>query len=200
MLEDLNQARLVAGVKQTRRALQAGQVKKIFLACDADPALTAPLAEMERFLSGGALSHESPQIQREIHWFLHCHSIRPQIFIGYDRTAYAGREDPELRITFDRNIRWRTQELDLRAGDRGDPVLPDERVIMEIKIPQAVPLWLVKALDQAGAYPASFSKIGSCYQLHLARTAFAPAVFAPVAFAPAVFAPAIFDERMKASC
>ena len=45
MLEELDQARSVAGVKQTRRALQAGQVKKLFLASDADPALTAPLAE-----------------------------------------------------------------------------------------------------------------------------------------------------------
>ena len=46
MLEELSQASCVAGVKQTRRALQAGQVKKLFLACDADPALTGPLAEL----------------------------------------------------------------------------------------------------------------------------------------------------------
>ena len=49
MQEELDQirsaARCVAGVKQTRRALSAGQVKKLFVARDADPALTAPLAE-----------------------------------------------------------------------------------------------------------------------------------------------------------
>ena len=52
MPEELDQirsaTRCVAGVKQTRRALSAGQVKKLFLACDADPALTGPLAEMAR--------------------------------------------------------------------------------------------------------------------------------------------------------
>ena len=48
MLEELTQAQRVVGAKQTRRALAAGQVKKLFLAKDADPALTAPLAELAR--------------------------------------------------------------------------------------------------------------------------------------------------------
>lgn len=177
-----------------------GEIKKKFDGVVYKRRVAAPLDEMERFLAGGVLSHESSQIQREIHWFLRCHPIRPQVFIGYDRAAYAGREDPALRLTFDRNIRWRTRELDLRAGDHGDPVLLHERVIMEIKIPQAVPLWLVQALDRVKAYPASFSKIGTCYQLHLARKVFAPAVFAPLAYTPAAAASPIFDERMKASC
>lgn len=176
-----------------------GEIKKKFDGVVYKRRVAAPLADMERFLAGGELSHESPQIQREIHWFLRCHPIRPQVFIAYDRTAYTGREDPELRLTFDRNIRWRTRELDLRAGDHGDPVLPEERIIMEIKIPQAMPLRLVRALDQVKAYPASFSKIGSCYQLHLAREVFSTAVFASAAFAPAAAA-VPFYERMKASC
>ena len=48
MLEELTKAQRVVGAKQTRRALAAGQVKKLFLAQDADPALTAPLAELAR--------------------------------------------------------------------------------------------------------------------------------------------------------
>lgn len=177
-----------------------GEIKKKFDGVVYKRRVAAPLCEMERFLAGGDLAHESPQIQREIHWFLRCHPIRPQVFIGYDRAAYAGREDPALRITFDRNIRWRTRQLDLRAGDHGDPVLPEERIIMEIKIPQAVPLWLARALDRIEAYPAGFSKIGSCYRLHLAQKVFAPAVFAPLACAPAAAPSPIIDERMKAPC
>ena len=34
----------VVGVKQTRRALSGGRAKAVFLARDADPALTEPLA------------------------------------------------------------------------------------------------------------------------------------------------------------
>ena len=48
MLEELTQAQRVVGVKQTRRALHAGQVKKLFLALDADPDLVGPLADLAR--------------------------------------------------------------------------------------------------------------------------------------------------------
>ncbi|MDD6160508.1 MAG: ribosomal L7Ae/L30e/S12e/Gadd45 family protein [Oscillospiraceae bacterium] len=46
MLTQLEQAGKVVGVKQTRRALRDGRVKTVFLARDADPALTEPLAEL----------------------------------------------------------------------------------------------------------------------------------------------------------
>lgn len=149
-----------------------GEIKKKFDGVVYKRRVAAPLGEMERFLAGGELPHESPQIQREIHWFLRCHPIRPKVFIGYDRTAWAGREDPGLRVTFDRNIRWRGEELDLRAGDHGNPVLEEERIVMEAKLPQAAPLWLVRALSSLEIRPTGFSKVGTCYQRHLAREIF----------------------------
>ena len=42
MLEELNHA---ARIKQLRRALADGRVRKVFLADDADPALTDPIRE-----------------------------------------------------------------------------------------------------------------------------------------------------------
>ncbi len=45
MLTELEHAARVAGVKQVRRALTEGRAKKLFLAGDADPHLTAPLEE-----------------------------------------------------------------------------------------------------------------------------------------------------------
>ena len=44
MLSQLEQSAKVVGVKQTRRALQSGLAQALFLARDADPALTEPLA------------------------------------------------------------------------------------------------------------------------------------------------------------
>lgn len=158
-----------------------GEIKKKFDGVVYKRRVAATPGEMARFLAGGELPHESPQIQRELHWFLRCHPISPRVFIGYDRTALAGREDQELRITFDRNLRWRDQQLDLMAGDHGAPVLPEERVVMEAKLPQAAPLWLVRVLSQLELRPTSFSKIGTCYQRHLAQKIFLP-------------------ERMKRSC
>lgn len=44
MLTQLQNTAKVVGVKQTRRALNDGRAKEIFLARDADPNLTEPLA------------------------------------------------------------------------------------------------------------------------------------------------------------
>ena len=44
MLTRLEHGERVAGIKQTRRALRDGRAKVVFLARDADPALTQPLA------------------------------------------------------------------------------------------------------------------------------------------------------------
>ena len=46
MLSELNMSNKVVGAKQTKRALTDGRVKKIFLASDADPRVTEPLARM----------------------------------------------------------------------------------------------------------------------------------------------------------
>ena len=44
MLTQLQNTAKVVGVKQTRRALNDGRAKEVFLARDADPILTEPLA------------------------------------------------------------------------------------------------------------------------------------------------------------
>ncbi len=45
MLDELKAARKIVGIKQLRRALSSGSVRKVFLAADADPRLTDPIAE-----------------------------------------------------------------------------------------------------------------------------------------------------------
>lgn len=43
MLKELQSGKKVSGVKQSRRAVRDGLARAVFLARDADPALTAPL-------------------------------------------------------------------------------------------------------------------------------------------------------------
>ncbi len=45
MLDELNTQRKVVGIKQLRKALKNGQIRRAYLALDADPRLTDPLAE-----------------------------------------------------------------------------------------------------------------------------------------------------------
>ncbi len=123
--------------------------------------------QAEAWLSGEAEPPEDSQMVREIQWFLHENEPKPKVLIACDRTSWRSRENPELRITFDENIRWRERELSFAAGAGGELLLPDGEVLMELKIPGAAPLWLAHLLSEQALYPTSFSKYGVCYKNHL---------------------------------
>ena len=94
------------------------------------------------------------------------------MFIACDRQAYVASDSPDLRITFDHNMRWRETELDLRAGSHGEPLVADGMVLLEIKVPGAVPLWLAHILGELDVFPTGFSKYGSCYKSGLVQKYF----------------------------
>ena len=115
------------------------------------------------YIHRGIIPDQEDQICREIDWFMQSYRPTPKVFIAYDRAAFAGLDNPELRITFDTNLRWRETELDLRAGDKGKALLPSDQILMEIKILGTAPVWLAHLLSETGAFPTSFSKYGTCY-------------------------------------
>ena len=45
VITELSTQEKVIGVKQSRKAIRDGRAKRVFLACDADPAITGPVAE-----------------------------------------------------------------------------------------------------------------------------------------------------------
>ena len=115
--------------------------------------------------SGGkAASFTEKQIFREISYMKDRYGLRPAVFIASDRTALAGTEDPELRVTFDTNIRSRTTDTDLAAGNQGMQLLPPDTVLMEVKIPGAMPLWMAELFERITPYQQSFSKYGTYYE------------------------------------
>ena len=76
-----------------------------------------------------------------------------------------GIYDDDLRITFDKNILYRDDCLDLKSGIWGDRVIREDEYLMEIKITGGMPLWLCRILNDLGIYPISFSKYGVAYQI-----------------------------------
>ncbi len=127
-----------------------------------------PLYEAKRFLRTGALPERPEQILSEIGWFMKFYHPVPAAFIAYDRIALAGIQDTELRVTFDQEIRGRDTALDLTAGAWGTPVLPSGMMVMEVKLPGVMPLWMSRLFSRSEVFPASFSKYGAYYQNHLA--------------------------------
>ena len=126
--------------------------------------ITLPPTDAAAFLRTGKSAAPLGQIGREIAWFQRTYRAEPKVFLAYDRAAFAGIDDPAVRITFDTDIRWRTTALDLRRGDYGTPLLPPGQILMELKLPNACPLWLSRALTDIGARQTSFSKYGACYK------------------------------------
>lgn len=120
------------------------------------------LAQAYRYIDGGKMPDKS-QILNEIDWFMHFYKPVPQVYLAYDRVAMYDKYDPEVRVTFDTNIRWRDSALGLENGAWGAVLLDEESYVMEIKISGAMPLWLSAVLDKLKIYPASYSKYGTCY-------------------------------------
>ncbi len=129
--------------------------------------ITLSYAEAIAYLEQGvAPPTAQPQILREMDAFLQYHHPVPALYLAYDREAYSGKEQKDLRVTFDRNIRFRWENIDL-LQDKGALLLPQGTVLLELKLPMAMPLWLVRALDQIEAKPISFSKYGEIYKKYL---------------------------------
>jgi len=127
--------------------------------------IKVPYREIKAYLTDGTPPpSDHGQIFREIDYFLHFYQCYPKLYLSYDRIAFAGTgEDKGLRITFDTNIRSRTDRLDLTIPPDGERLLADGTWLMEIKAPGAMPLWLTHALTQLSIYPTSFSKYGRIY-------------------------------------
>ncbi len=118
------------------------------------------------YINGGEPPERSQQMA-EIDYLIHRAQLKPKIVICYDRRAFFGNDDAEFRITFDGNIRSRTDELDLRAGDRGEYLEGQPCRVMEIKIAHSMPMWMTKILSELELYCGSFSKYGSIYRARL---------------------------------
>lgn len=118
--------------------------------------------------------HISPpqggQILREIDYAMRLYDHpTPKVLVAYDRIALFSPQEAQLRVTMDANVRYRFDQMDLRDGLWGTPLLQKGEILMEIKAPGAFPLWLCQTLSALGIYPASFSKVGTAYRIHTGK-------------------------------
>lgn len=127
--------------------------------------ISMPYAKAVDYLVNGKKIEKRSQISDEIDYFLQFYKgIRPAMAISYDRIAMAGIHDPELRITFDTNIRWRTDKLSLTEGNVGKDILLPGQHLMELKIAGAMSVEMARILDELNIRQTSFSKYGRGYQ------------------------------------
>ena len=125
--------------------------------------VSMPLRQAERYLACGKAPLEG-QIMREIDYAMGFYGWpQPAMMIAYEREAFAVKDVPQLRLTFDGAVRYRDRGLAMMSGTAGKVILPEDTFILEVKTGGAMPLWLSHALDESGIRPASFSKYGTAY-------------------------------------
>lgn len=128
---------------------------------------TIPL--VEKFFSGEGDICAGGQINREITTFRDYYkTLVPACVIIYDRTAYF-EPGGDLRLTIDENPRYRVDDLTLTKTMEGIPLLRPGWTVLEIKVQESMPLWLVKILSEGGIYKGSFSKYGEAYRQQLLK-------------------------------
>lgn len=101
------------------------------------------------------------QALNELEYYLRKNRIKPNVFIAYKRFALFGKEDRSIRITFDFDIFARRYDLTLKKDSYGERLLEEGKYLMEVKILDAIPLWLTHILSKFDIYNSSFSKYGT---------------------------------------
>ena len=127
--------------------------------------ISLPEKEAMDWITGKGESSKEGQITNEINYFLkHYEGLKPAVFLSYDREAYYCEERKDFRVTFDRNILARTENISLQEDPYGTSLLPEGKVLMELKCAGGYPMWMVKFLSENRIFKTSFSKYGTAYQ------------------------------------
>lgn len=108
---------------------------------------------------------KATQIGSEIDYFFKFYqTLKPKVFLSYEREAFYSLDGSDFRVTFDENILARQEELSLSRDVWGERLIGEDQVLMEIKTSGGIPLWMTKVLTQERIYKTSFSKYGTAYE------------------------------------
>ena len=106
--------------------------------------------------------YKDEQVGKEIKYAIDYYGgLIPAIYVSSVRTSYVSKEDSNLRITFDEDLKYRMNDLSLQES-LNDKELTD-KIIMEIKVSNAYPLWLSNILTELNLFSRGFSKVGTAF-------------------------------------
>jgi SPX domain protein involved in polyphosphate accumulation len=114
---------------------------------------------------------EEQALLQEVAYLYRTLQLRPTCVVRYQRlaledTTYA----PDLRITFDCNLRCRMHDLSLLSNGLAQDHFfwPPNSIILEVKVNYSVPTWLVRLLNAHHCTPFRISKY--CTALEQSKT------------------------------
>lgn len=130
-----------------------------------------PLAEAYRYLdddyihSLDEIETSNNQVLHEIDHYKNLFNLQPEMIVSYDRHAFHGIDDDQLRVTFDLNLRCRNGDLALEHGPYGMHFIDENLVVLEVKVNDSVPLWLTRILQDLHCEQRGASKFCTSIEL-----------------------------------
>ena len=122
-------------------------------------------------LAPKSLLAEDSLISQEIQSMSWQYNLQPSTVVSYFRQAFVGSDyDLGLRLTFDTNLRYRSNDLDLKSKSLGKYLFPIDMVVMEIKANDRVPYWLSELVAKHNLRLIRVSKY--CQSIDLANSLF----------------------------
>jgi hypothetical protein len=115
-----------------------------------------------------------PQALAEFQRLMLLRGARPCALVRYQREAWIGREDAEIRVTVDRRLSvLPTHDAAVRMLDPGYVPVPMRGVVLELKFTDRCPPWMAAAIQAAELHRVSFSKYCNAVDAMRPRSAMA---------------------------
>ncbi|WP_105620093.1 polyphosphate polymerase domain-containing protein [Vallitalea okinawensis] len=94
----------------------------------------------------------------EILYLKYLYHLSPKVIVSYDRKAFMGYYEDDLRITFDTNLRCRSYNV--RLDEQADETyfIPPQYSILEIKANHKIPIWLTSIIHRYNVQSNRVSK------------------------------------------
>lgn len=107
-------------------------------------------------------------------------SLQPLNLVTYEREAYMGRFDKDVRITFDKNVRTTIYpQLHKIFSEEGAKYLSPEHFVLEIKYHNEIPIWATSIIEEFKLNLKAISKYADGLESHIEGTS---RRFSPVSY------------------
>lgn len=113
--------------------------------------IVLPLDQAKRLCAGeevpDGLDARDTATASEVAYMIRAQRLKPSAIVSYRRRAFVGgRYERGMRLTFDMNLQGRTHALEVNQAADNLHLLPLDWVLMEVKVNERVPRWLVALL------------------------------------------------------
>ena len=111
------------------------------------------------------IAEDTSQIGRELAFYIRTHPVYERAYIAYQRLAFSG--EAGFRVTFDTDAYFSLHSIGCENPAAGQPIFPEDMILMEVKTAGGIPLWLTQMLSEKKIHPISFSKYGVGYTKYI---------------------------------